>query len=477
MTKSCCGKEESEKPEKRSVSINFRRSNKRDGEMKNNNMEKSRELTLKIEGMNTPCCAEEVKEALLKIKGVKKVPTCCPKRGIAEIEIEAGKVTDEQLIKVVKETGFKAKVREGGEEGELQTLIKKFETEFKKLSQKYNIPQKEIKEHWNLVKKEAAEVYQRCCDWSLGHGIAIKDAEAYCQSAILVGIGKFSWAEEIFKIKEKSKKMTNEEIKNLVVSRYGNFAAKYALIGNPCSIRSKQAKELYSEEELSLVPKTALNLALGCGNPVSFANLKPGEIVVDFGCGAGIDLILAAHKVGPKGRVIGVDITPQMIEKEGQSETEAGFPAERIEEHIGDIEKLELPDSFADVVTSNCVIVLTPDKEAAYREAFRILKPGGRLAISDMIFSEKIDPETREHFQSTCGGVFGGAIAEKDYLEIVEKAGFRQIDVVKRHFFTEEESVGMSTCPGTEFVPAADEKDLEAVQGKVVSIKFIAIKP
>ncbi|MBU1323099.1 cation transporter, partial [Patescibacteria group bacterium] len=162
-------------------------------------MEKSHEVTLKIEGMSSPCCAQEVREALLKVKGVKKVPICCPKRGIAEIEIEADEVTDEQLIKVVEEAGFKAKVREEGEEGELQALMKKFETKFRKLAQKYNIPQKEIEEHWNLVKKEAAEVYQRCCDWSLGHGLAIKDAEAYCQSAILVGIGKLLWADQTFK--------------------------------------------------------------------------------------------------------------------------------------------------------------------------------------------------------------------------------------------------------------------------------------
>ncbi|MBU1181275.1 MAG: methyltransferase domain-containing protein, partial [Proteobacteria bacterium] len=396
---------------------------------------------------------------------------------IAEIEIEAGKVTDEQLIKIVEEAGFKAKVREEGEEGELQVLMKKFESEFEKLAQKYSLPQKDIEEHWNLVKKEAAEVYQRCCDWSLGHGLAIKDAEAYCQSAILVGFGKLLWAEQTFKVEVKEQPMTNEEIKNLVASRYGNFAEKYALLGNPCPIRRKQVKELYSEEELSLIPKTALNLALGCGNPVSFANLKSGEVVIDFGCGAGIDLALAARKVGPKGRVIGVDLTPQMIEKERQSETEVGLPAERIEEQVGDIENLKLPDSFADVVMSNCVIILTPNKEAVYREAFRVLKPGGRLAISDMVFSEKIDPAIQGRFQSTWAGVVGGAIAEKDYLEIVGRAGFGQIKIVKRHFLTSEELFGMSTCPGTEFVPAPDPEDIEAVQGKVVSIKFTAVKP
>jgi len=440
-------------------------------------MEKSRELTLKIEGMTTPCCAEEVKEALLKVKGVKKVPTCCPKRGIAEIEIEAGKVTNEQLIKVVGEAGFQAKVKEEGEEGELQTLIKKFETEFKKLAQKYNIPQKEIEGHWNLVKKEAAEVYQRCCDWSLGHGLAIKDAEAYCQSAILVGIGKLSWADEIFKVKEKFKKMTNEEIKNLVASRYGNFAEKYALKGNPCPIRKKQVRSLYTAKQLALEPEISLNIAAGCGNPTSFGDLKPGEVVVDLGCGGGVDVVLAAHKVGSGGKVVGVDLTPEMIKWAKQAISQAGLEDRKIELLVSDIEKLNLPNSLADLVISNCVFILTPNKEAAYREIFRILKPGGRIAISDIVYREEVSPEAREHFRSTWSGIVGGAIYEKDYLRIIEKASFRDIKIVGRHSFVGEELWAMTICPGEEFTPAPDEEDLKAVEGKVDSIKFIAVKP
>ena len=440
-------------------------------------MEKSRELTLKIDGMSTPCCAEEVKEALLKVKGVKKVPTCCPKRGIAEIEIGAGKVTNEQLIKVVEEAGFKAKVKEEGDEGELQVLIKKFETEFKKLAQKYNIPQKEIEEHWHLVKKEAAEVYQRCCDWSLGHGMEIKDAEAYCQSAILVGIGKLALAEEIFKVEEKIKKMTSEEIKNLVASRYGNFAAKYALKGNPCLIRRKQVRSLYTAEQLALEPEISLNIAAGCGNPVSFADLKTEEVVVDLGCGGGIDVILAAHKVGSGGKVIGVDQTPQMIKWAKQAVVQAGLQDRKIELLVGDIEKLNLPNSFADVAISNCVIILTPDKEAAYREIFRILKPGGQIAISDIVYREEASPEAREHFRSTWSGIVGGAIDEKDYLRMIEKTGFRDIKIVDRHSFVGEELWAMTICPGEEFTPAPNKEDLKAVEGKVDSIKFTAVKP
>jgi len=440
-------------------------------------MKKSSEITLKIEGMTTPCCAEEVKKALLKVKGVKKVPICCPKRGIAEIEIEAGEVTGEQLIKVVGEAGFKAKIKEEDEEGELQELMKKFETEFKKLAQKYSIPEKEIKEHWNLVKKEAAEVYQRCCDWSLGHGMAIKDAEAYCQSAILVGIGKLLWAEEVFKILEgESKKMTDDEIKKMEAEHYGTLAEKYALKGNPCPIRRTFNKIIYTTEELASLPEIARNLALGCGNPVSFANLKPGETVVDLGCGAGIDVIFAARKIGKKGKIIGVDIASQMIEKAKQTVVQAGLER-NTELLVDDIEKLKLPDSTADVVISNCVIVLCPNKDAVYKNAFRILEPGGRLAISDVVLTEPIDPEINKRFKATWRGILGGAIPEKDYLEIVKKAGFKDIRVVKRHLFTSEEVFMMSQCPGPEFVPATDPEDLKALEGKATSIKFTAIKP
>jgi ubiquinone/menaquinone biosynthesis C-methylase UbiE len=303
----------------------------------------------------------------------------------------------------------------------------------------------------------------------------IEDVKSYCKSAILSGIGETALAVQIFK--KELRKLTDYEIKELTKDRYGKFAFKYAEKGNPCPIRKKQVKEFYDQKEISLVPKTALNLALGCGNPVRFADLKIGEVVVDLGCGAGIDVILAAHKVGPRGRVIGVDITPLMIEKAKKAVVEADLQDRRIELYLGDIEKLKLPNSFADVVISNCVIVLVPNKDAAYKEAFRILKPGGRIAISDIVFSEKICPKMKARFESIWSGVVGGAIYEKDYLKIVKQVGFKKIEIVKRHFLTKEELMAMSTCPGTEFTPAPDEKDIEAVQGKVVSIKFTAIKP
>jgi ubiquinone/menaquinone biosynthesis C-methylase UbiE len=362
-----------------------------------------------------------------------------------------------------------------GEQSLAEQHFKPIESKYKKLSKRYNIPKKGLEKHFNFVKKETKKSYETCYKWARSRNMKIEDAKSYCKSAILSGMGETSLVVQIFK--KEVRKLTDYEIKDLTRDRYGRFADKYAKTGNPCPIRKKQVRVFYNQEELSLVSETALNLALGCGNPVRFAKLKPGEVVVDLGCGAGIDVILAAHKVGPSGRVIGVDIAPQMIEKAKQAVVEANLQDRMIEFYINDIEKLKLPDSFADVVISNCVIVLVPNKDLAYKEAFRILKPGGRIAISDIVFSEKISSKMKARFESIWSGVVGGAIDEKDYFKIVKRAGFKKIKILKRHFLTKEELKAMSTCPGKEFTPAPHEKDIEAVHGKVVSIKFTAIKP
>ena len=221
----------------------------------------------------------------------------------------------------------------------------------------------------------------------------------------------------------------------------------------------------------------ALNLSRGCGNPTGFANLQPAEVVVDFGCGGGIDVILAARKVGPQGRVIGIDFTPQMLERAQQAVTEAGSQSGAIELRLGDMEETGLPDGFADVVISNCVINLCPGKDAAYEEALRILRPEGRLAISDIVLIEGIDPQLRERFQSTWAGCLGGAIPEADYWQTVRKAGFARIQVVARHILTPEELEAMACCPGEEFTPPPTKEDRVLVEGKVASVKFTAVRP
>ncbi len=198
---------------------------------------------------------------------------------------------------------------------------------------------------------------------------------------------------------------------------------------------------------------------------------------MDFGCGGGIDVILAAHKVGEKGKVVGIDFAPQMIERAKQAVTESGLQERDIEFHTGDMGKSQLSNCFADVVTSNCVINLCPDKNAVYKEAFRILRPGGRLAISDIVLTENIDSALQERFRSTWAGCLGGAILEADYWQTVKESGFTGLQIVTRHTLTPTELQAMACCPGEDFTPAPSEEDRACVAGKVVSVKFTAIKP
>jgi ubiquinone/menaquinone biosynthesis C-methylase UbiE len=198
---------------------------------------------------------------------------------------------------------------------------------------------------------------------------------------------------------------------------------------------------------------------------------------VDFGCGGGIDVILAAHRVGKDGKVVGIDFAPQMIERAKQAVIESGFQERDIELRVADMGKSQLPKDFADVVISNCVINLCPDKDAVYEEAFRILGPGGRLAISDIVLTKDIDPQLRERFQATWAGCLGGAILEESCWHTLRKSGFTEFQIVSRHTLTPMELKAMACCPGEAFTPPPDSEDLEIVQGKVDSVKFTAIKP
>lgn len=278
-------------------------------------------------------------------------------------------------------------------------------------------------------------------------------------------------------------KLTDAEIKQIVKERYGKCTEDGMSMGASCcpSVAHKSpgfAKEhgLYTTDDLSLIPETALSLSRGCGNPTGFAALQPGEIVVDFGCGAGIDVILAAQKVTHSGKVIGVDFTSEMIGRAKQAVAEAGF-SDTVELRIADLDQTGLPHSVADVVISNCVINLCPDKETVYREAFRILKPGGRLAISDIVYTEKIDPSVHERFQTTWSGCVGGAIDKDSYFEAINNIGFTEIHFVAQHLLASEELEEMACCPGPEYTPLPAKEDIAVAQGKVASIKFTAIKP
>ena len=188
-------------------------------------------------------------------------------------------------------------------------------------------------------------------------------------------------------------------------------------------------------------------------------------------------MILAARKVGSPGRVVGIDFSPEMIEQAKQAVVDAGLEGADIQLMVGAIEDTGLPDGFADAVISNCVINLCPDKAAVYREAFRILKPGGRIAVSDILLSEHLDPEVEEALRTSWSGCLGGAAVEEDYWKTIESAGFAQLTIVSRHVLNPDELFVISCCPGEDFSNAPPPEILTAAQGKAESVKFRARKP
>jgi arsenite methyltransferase len=181
----------------------------------------------------------------------------------------------------------------------------------------------------------------------------------------------------------------------------------------------------YSKEDLQSTPEGA-NLGLGCGNPVALASLKPGETVVDLGSGGGFDCFLAANKVGKDGKVIGVDMTPDMISKARKNAQAADI--DNVEFRLGEIEHLPVADNSADIIMSNCVINLSPDKQSVYADAFRVLKPGGRLAIADILATQELPAEVKNDLALLSACVGGAATAEST-VTLLEQAGFRDIKI------------------------------------------------
>ncbi len=189
--------------------------------------------------------------------------------------------------------------------------------------------------------------------------------------------------------------------------------------------REQSLKLGYSEEELAAVPEGA-DLGLGCGNPQAIAALQPGEVVVDLGAGAGFDCFLAARAVGPEGLVIGVDMTPDMVGKARQNARNAGY--DNVEFRLGEIEHLPVADATSDVIISNCVINLSPDKPAVYAEAFRVLKPGGRLAVSDVVATAELPAEWREDMRLMSACIAGASILN-EVESMLREAGFVNINI------------------------------------------------
>ncbi len=191
------------------------------------------------------------------------------------------------------------------------------------------------------------------------------------------------------------------------------------------------SKMRYSEEELKSVPKNA-NLGLGCGNPTALASVKEGETVIDLGSGAGIDCFLAANKVGKTGKVIGVDMTSQMLDNARENARKGDY--ENVEFRLGEIENLPVADNTADLIISNCVINLSPDKQKVYQEAFRVLKPGGRVMVSDIVLNHELPLLLKQSLEAYVACV-SGAMKKEDYLNIILKAGFHDVELLKETNF------------------------------------------
>ncbi|HWB53806.1 MAG TPA: arsenite methyltransferase [Tepidisphaeraceae bacterium] len=221
----------------------------------------------------------------------------------------------------------------------------------------------------------------------------------------------------------------NQSIKQAVQSKYG-AVARSELSSSHAGVRAVAEAFGYSSEELSSIPAEA-NMGLSCGNPVAQASLRAGEVVVDLGCGGGLDVFLAAQKVGPTGKAIGIDMTPEMIEraKRNAANGPRGKRIENVEFYLASIDRLPLADASVDCVISNCVINLAPDKTAVFREIARVLKPGGRLAVSDIALKQPLPAELASDVMAYVGCI-AGAIGIEEYRSGLKAAGFSAVDVV-----------------------------------------------
>lgn len=272
-----------------------------------------------------------------------------------------------------------------------------------------------------------------------------------------------------------------EEIKKAVREGYAKIAKNKTSCCAPsqsCCGCGDIAQEIskrigYSEEEIKMVPEGA-NLGLGCGNPVAIASLKEGEIVLDLGAGAGFDCFLAAQKVGKKGRVIGVDMTPEMVEKARKNALKGGY--ENVEFRLGEIENLPVADNFVDVVISNCVINLSPDKDRVFREAFRVLKPGGRVMIADIVLLREL-PDSIKNSIEVYLGCIAGAVKKDEYIKIIKDTGFQNVKILEETSYSIDllqDDPTLEMMVGKMNIPT---KDLINAFNSVVSIKVYGIKP
>ncbi len=270
--------------------------------------------------------------------------------------------------------------------------------------------------------------------------------------------------------------MGNSDIKTIVKERYGEAALRVSSKQGSCcggsSILSQKdpiTSDLYEGQQVREIPEEALQASLGCGNPTALASLSPGEIVLDLGSGGGIDVLLSARRVGPTGKAFGLDMTDPMLELARENQRKSGLT--NVEFLKGDIENIPLPDHSVDVIISNCVINLAADKNRVLREAFRVLRPGGRLAVSDVVVRGEVPQEIRRNMELWIGCV-AGALQESEYLEKLTQAGFEDIQIQPTRIYQGEDARDFLTDSGLDLETLAP-----AVDGKFMSAFIRAKKP
>ena len=274
--------------------------------------------------------------------------------------------------------------------------------------------------------------------------------------------------------------MKKEEIKKVVREGYARIAKQDSCGCSPassCCGSTDLAQDIsksigYTEEELKAVPEGA-NLGLGCGNPVALASLREGEAVLDLGSGAGFDCFLAASKVGDNGRVIGVDMTPEMIEKARENARKGGY--ENVEFRLGEIENLPVADNSVDVVISNCVINLAPDKRRVFKEVYRVLKPGGRLMVSDIVLLKELPDFIKNSIEAYVGCISGAAMKE-EYIGAIETAGFQEVKIIDEAPFPIECMANDPTAKAITKNLEIPPEEVKEVANSVISMKVHGVK-
>jgi SAM-dependent methyltransferase len=273
----------------------------------------------------------------------------------------------------------------------------------------------------------------------------------------------------------------DREIKKAVREGYAEVAkGKSSCCGpkEPCCGGDDKATAIsrnigYSEGEMGSVPEGS-NLGLGCGNPTALASLKEGETVLDLGSGGGFDCFLAANKVGKNGKVIGVDMTPEMLDKARENAKKGGY--DNVEFRLGEIENLPAADNSVDVVISNCVINLSPDKKSVFGEAFRVLRPGGRVMVSDIVLTKELPMNILDSVEAYIGCI-SGALMKEDYLRIVRDVGFENVKVLDEKTFALDLFVNDPTAKAIIDKLDITEKDIKDFEKTVLSISVEARKP